>query len=145
MAGATKPRRLSSGKRAPATGLAAATLQALHQVAIASGTRDVRAVAEISVDHARRLLAADAAVVFSFEQSSGLLVPIYETTSTVNEPPVVPGEGAIGKAFLNGVPIIVENYQTWQHSIPTSMKRGMVSAVAVPLMLEDRSIGALGI
>ena len=68
---------LRGRRRRRPSGIADATLQALHEVAIASGTRDLRAVAQVSVDNARDLLQADGAVVFRWDPDSERLVPIY--------------------------------------------------------------------
>jgi diguanylate cyclase (GGDEF)-like protein/PAS domain S-box-containing protein len=72
-------------------------------------------------------------------------VAVAETESPVPEPPVAPGEGAIGLAFEAGLPVVVTDYQTWEHALPASAARGMVAAIAVPLIAGDRPIGALGV
>src|SRR5581483_3971509 len=60
-------------------------------------------------------------------------------------PPVRPGEGAVGRTFRSGAPVLVENYAEWEHALPESKRRGMVAAVAVPLVVEDRPVGAMGV
>ena len=112
---------------------------------IASGVRDPEQVAQLAVEHAARLLSADGAVVFSFDVTSGLLEPLRETESPVKEPPIAPGEGAVGIAFRTRQPVRVDDYQTWEHSIGVSASRGMRSAVAVPLLSDDHPIGAIGV
>ncbi len=124
--------------------LTAATLNALHELAIASGTRGVRAVARLAVDNARSLLDVEAAVVFTYDAERRLLLPVCETESAVPEAPAIPGEGAIGIAFETGLPVVVDDYQAWANAIPGSASRGMVSAIAVPLIAGDRPVGALG-
>ena len=122
------------------------SLRALYELAVlASGVRDPGEVAKLAVDHARLLLAADGAVVFAFDVTTGLLEPVQETESPVSEPPIAPGEGAIGIAFRTSKPVRIDDYQNWEHSIQESARRGMVSGLAVPLIAEDRPIGALGV
>src|SRR5439155_24795923 len=68
-----------------------------------------------------------------------------ETKSAVPEQPVQPGEGAIGRAYASGLPVIIENYQAWSEALPNSMQRGLASTMAVPLMIDDRPAGVLGV
>ncbi len=123
-----------------------ATLHALYRVAIeASRTRDPAAVARLALELAESLLGVDGAAVFAWDAATGVLHPIQETESSSHEPPVAPGEGAIGMAFESGQPVVVADYQTWGSRLDASAARGMVSAVAVPLMSEDKTFGALGV
>ncbi len=124
--------------------LEAATLNAQHELAVAGATRGTRTVARLAVDHARTLLAADAAVVYAFDEERGLLFPLAETESQVPEPPLTPGMGAVGLAFDMGLPVVVEDYQAWKHAVPAAVARGTVSVLAVPLISGERRIGALG-
>ncbi len=126
------------------THLEAATLNALHELAIASGTRGLRAVARLAVDHARALLGVEAAVIFDYDEERNLLLPVGETESAAAESPVLPGQGAIGLAFETCVPVIVPDYTNWEHALPGSAARGMISAIAVPLISGDHPIGVLG-
>lgn len=125
--------------------LTAATLNALHELAIAGGTRGVNDVARLAADHARALLGAGAAVVFTLDPDRQLLRPAGETESPVAEVPVAPGEGAIGRAFESGLPVIVDDYRCWEMAVPAAAARGMVAAMAVPLITGDRPLGALGV
>jgi diguanylate cyclase (GGDEF)-like protein/PAS domain S-box-containing protein len=125
--------------------LEAATLNALHELAIASGTRGVRSVARLAIDHARALLKVDGAVIFSYDPDRELLVPIAETESKVPEGPITTGEGAIGLAFDTGLPVVIEDYQGWELKLAESAERGVVSALAVPLIAADKPVGALGV
>ncbi|HLQ60696.1 MAG TPA: GAF domain-containing protein [Candidatus Acidoferrales bacterium] len=122
-----------------------ATLRALQAIAIASGGGDPQGVAVLTVESARRLLHTDAGVVFGYDPATRTLNPIYETESPVREPPVRPGQGAIGRAFQTGEPVVIDDYRVWKHAIRASAGRGMVAAIAVPLIAKDRPIGALGV
>jgi len=119
-----------------------ATLRALYDLAVvASGVRDPAEIARMAVEHAQRLLHVDGAVVFVFDAVTGLLQPLHETASAVSEPPVIPGEGAIGLAFQKGEPVTIDDYRSWDQAIPESARRGIVSVLAVPLVA-DHPIGA---
>ncbi len=122
-----------------------ATLRALYDLAVvASGVRDPAEIARMAVEHAQRLLHVDGAVVFVFDAVTGLLQPLHETASAVSEPPVIPGEGAIGLAFQKGEPVTIDDYRSWDQAIPESARRGIVSVLAVPLVA-DHPIGAVGV
>ena len=105
----------------------------------------MRSVARLAVDHARALLKVDGSVIFSWDPDGHLLVPVAETDSPVPEPSIAPGAGAIGLAFESGLPVVVEDYQHWDQAVPVSRSRGMVSALAVPLIAGDQPVGALGV
>jgi diguanylate cyclase (GGDEF)-like protein/PAS domain S-box-containing protein len=123
-----------------------ASLRALYDLALAvGGLRDPVTVARVSVERTRLLLGVDGAVVYCYDPDAGLLVPLFETESAVEEPPVAPGEGAIGQAFQRAAPVLVPDYRGWEHALERSQRRGMVSALAVPLITEDRPVGAAGI
>ena len=122
-----------------------AILEALSQLAAAGAGSDVRRLASLAVESARRLLQTDAAVVFAWDPDSALLQPLVETASEVPEPAVAAGDGAIGRCFATRRPVIVDDYQAWDRAVPVSASRGMRSAIAVPLVSDDRAIGALGV
>jgi len=84
-------------------------------------------------------------VVFAWDPDSALLRPLVETASEVPEPAVAAGDGAIGRCFATRQPVIVDDYQAWDRALPVSASRGMRSAIAVPLVSDDRAIGALGV
>ena len=131
---------------APEPEAGADTLRALYEVALAAArTGGPALVASVAVEHAQRLLRCDGAVVFVWDDESGLLQPLRETSSAVPEPPLKPGEGAIGRAFVSGEPVIIDDYQRWDSAVAESASRGMASALAVPLMIEDQPAGALGV
>src|SRR5438067_2577072 len=122
-----------------------ATLHALQDISVATtSAHDPVTVAELAVERARTLTGADGAVVFAYDAPTRLLLPLFETQSAVEEAPVRPGQGAIGMAFKSGVPVVVDDYRTWKHAVPQSQVRGMVSALAVPLLSDDRPTGRPG-
>jgi len=105
----------------------------------------LRSVARLAVDHARALLKVDGAVIFSYDAEQHMLNPVAETESSTPELPTPPGEGAIGLAFESGLPVVIDDYQHWDLAQPNSAQRGIVSALAVPLIAGDQPVGALGV
>ncbi|MGH7776136.1 MAG: ATP-binding protein [Candidatus Dormibacterales bacterium] len=126
-------------------GAAEALLRAVSEIASPRGGGDPREVAAVATEHARRLLDVEGAVLFTWEAERGLLEPLYETTSSSKEPPARPGQGMVGEAFLSGRPVAVTDYQAWGGAMKASARRGMRGAAAVPLLVEGRAIGVLGV
>ena len=73
----------------------APVLQALHDISVlaADGRHDPAAVAALAAEHACRLLDAEAAAVFEWDERQDLLVPVYESPSAAREGPMRRGEG----------------------------------------------------
>jgi PAS domain S-box-containing protein len=53
------------------------------------------------------------------------------------------GESLTGHAFQRGEAISVDDYQNWSGAVPMVKRMGYRSAMAVPLMVHDRSVGSL--
>jgi len=132
---------LSSG---PAAG--EAVFRALHEMAVAAGgERDPLAVARLAVERVRELLSADSSAIYGFDTVTGLLRPLQESPTASAEGPLVPGEGAVGLSFQSGEPVVITDYETWPQAVVSSRRRGVRSGLAVPLIFEQRAIGAMGI
>ena len=122
-------------------------LQALHDISVlaADGRQDPSAVAALAADYACRLLDAEAAAVFDWDEREELLVPVYESPSGFREPPVKRGEGIVGTVFEFQQPMSVADYQALPMAVPGSAARGMRGALAVPMVVAGRPIGVLGV
>jgi diguanylate cyclase (GGDEF)-like protein/PAS domain S-box-containing protein len=122
--------------------------QALHEVAVAAaGLRDPNSLAALVVDRARDLLDADAAALYWWFPEAGQLRTFAHNDPEERdpEPPFKPGEGAAGRAFATAAPVRVDDYRSWAEAVPSSVRRGIESGLAVPLMVSHRAIGALGV
>jgi diguanylate cyclase (GGDEF)-like protein/PAS domain S-box-containing protein len=122
--------------------------QALHEVAVAAaGLRDPNALAALVVDRARDLLDADAAALYWWFPEDHLLHTLAhnDPQEETPEPPFNAGEGAAGRAYAEAKPIRVDDYRSWPEALPTSVRRGTESGLAVPLMVSHRAVGALGV
>jgi hypothetical protein len=60
--------------------------------------------------------------------------PLFETNDLVS---------TAGQAVLHRRPIVVDDYAQWEHAVAWGVARGLQSVEAVPLMVGDRSVGAL--
>jgi len=135
-----QPAEGSADGRAPA-----ALLHALHELASAAASAgEPVTVAQIAADHARRLLAADGSEVFLWDPEAEVLQQLARLYSSVS--PFTPraGEGAAGVAFERGAPVVVNDYQTWEHAALHLREAGAVAAVAVPLIVRGHCMGAVG-
>jgi diguanylate cyclase (GGDEF)-like protein/PAS domain S-box-containing protein len=122
--------------------------QALHEVAVAAaGLRDPNTLAALVVDRARDLLEADAAAIYWwFPEAAELRTLAHNDPEERDpEPAFKPGEGAAGQAFSGAAPVRVDDYRGWPQAVPTSVRRGIESGLAVPLVVSHRAIGALGV
>ncbi len=121
-------------------------LQALHDISVvaAGGQNDPATVAAIAGSYASRLLDMEGVAVFVWNPDSGFLEPLYETPSDVSEPPMAPGTGMVGQVFSTGAPLAVGDYQDFAGRIESSARRGMRSALAVPMSFQGRTIGVIG-
>jgi diguanylate cyclase (GGDEF)-like protein len=55
------------------------------------------------------------------------------------------GEGAMGLALETGLPVVVDDYQSWEHRSPKYDKGDWHAVVAVPLAIAGRPVGVIGI
>jgi len=108
----------------------------------ADGRHDPAAVAALAAEHACRLLDAEAAAVFEWDERQDLLVPVYESPSAAREGPMRRGEGMAGTVFQFLQPMNVADYQSLDIGLPASAQRGMRGALAVPMMVAGRRRGS---
>src|SRR5438067_5637269 len=86
---------------------------ALHEIAVAiGGVLEPVELARLVVNSARDLLEAGAVGVYSLNESTQLLEPIYSSDAreTLPEPPIPMGMGAAGQALLRGQLVRVNDY-----------------------------------
>jgi diguanylate cyclase (GGDEF)-like protein/PAS domain S-box-containing protein len=120
------------------------TLRDLHGLAIAtSGAREAAEVARLAVEYVRYMLRADGAAVFTFDVASATLQPLRVSGSRLRTSPVAPDEGAVGLAFQAGRPVYVPEYLNWERSLPESVRQGIGSVLAVPLVADGRCLGVM--
>ena len=101
----------------------------------------VRLVAE----HASALLGGDAVAVYLSDPSGDELLPVYtdDPRQPLPDRPLRAGEGAAGQALLLRRTVVVDDYARFEQAVTWGVSRGLKAIEAVPLMLDERPIGAL--
>src|SRR5579859_6504980 len=121
---------------------------ALYDIAVAiGGVLEPVELARLVVDRARELLDAGAVGVYSLDESTQRLEPIYSSDARdgLPEPPIAIGTGAAGQAVLRGRLVRVDDYMHWPDAGTWAAANGVRSAMAAPLQVADRRIGAMSV
>ena len=121
-------------------------LRTLYELSVPAGRalnpgELVKLVAERACD----LLNGDAVALYLWDDAAGLLLPVYsnDPREPLEDQPLRPGQGAAGQAVQHRRPIVVDDYAHWENAVAWGVARGLKSVEAVPLMVGDRSVGAL--
>jgi GAF domain-containing protein len=145
----TKVRRAS---RSPLTGQVRSpparteVLRALHEIAVATGgVLNPPELARLVADRACELLDGGGAGLYLSDQAGTVLLPLHNSDANVAAPePALPiGEGVVGQAFVRGEPVRVADDIGWENAGTRAPARRVRGALAVPLTVADRRIGAL--
>jgi len=121
-------------------------LGALREVAlIATRAHTPSEVALVAATQVCRLLVCDDAVVRWWNADRERLELLADTRPdrAGRAVDIARGEGAVGIAFASASPVVVEDYARWEHQVSSSVAVG--SGVAVPMLLQDATVGALAI
>jgi PAS domain S-box-containing protein len=122
--------------------------RALHEIAVAvGGVLEPSELARLVAERACELLGADGVGVYLCDDSATSLLSLHSLDADERspEPPIALGEGAAGQAFVRGEPVSVGDYATWPEAGPWARAHGVAAALAVPLRVADRCIGALSV
>jgi diguanylate cyclase (GGDEF)-like protein/PAS domain S-box-containing protein len=121
-------------------------LAALREVAlVATHAHTPSEVALVAATQICGLLECDDAVVRWWNRDRDCLELLADTRPdrSGRAGDIGRGEGAVGIAFSTATPVIVEDYARWEHQVSSSIAVG--SGVAVPLLLQASTVGALAI
>src|SRR3954471_23876983 len=107
---------------------------------------DGSAVLTRLLNEAVAFLQADAGTVHRWDEQRNRLVVVCNTLLRGGPPVVVPiGQGAVGQAVLRRAPVVITAYQSATNIVPAAKLVGARSALAVPLLHQNRLLGALGV
>jgi diguanylate cyclase (GGDEF)-like protein/PAS domain S-box-containing protein len=121
-------------------------LAALREVAlVATHAHTPSEVALVAASQVCRLLDCDDAVVRWWNPKLDRLELLADTRPdrSGRAGDIARGEGAVGIAFATATTVVVEDYARWEHQVSSSIAVG--SGVAVPMLLQDSTVGALAI
>ena len=119
---------------------------ALHRAStlIAAETDPADVLREI-LEAAGSLLGRGSASLYRWDETAGVLRLAESVHAERGTAPRVlrAGEGVTGQAFLTLKPVIVNDYDTWEHAVPSNREPGSGAAIAVPLVRAGQSLGVL--
>src|SRR6202022_284954 len=121
-------------------------LRTLYELSVPAGRAlEPGELVKLAAERACDLLLGDAVALSLWDAASGLLMPAFsnDPRQPLEDQPLRPGQGAAGQAVLHRQPIVVDDYEHWEHAVGWGIARGLKSVEAVPLMVGDRSVGAL--
>src|SRR5579859_5172448 len=121
-------------------------LRTLYELSGSAGRAlDPGELVKLVAEHACELLRGDAVALYLWDDAAGLLMPVFsnDPRQPVEDQPLRPGQGAAGQAVQRHEPVVVDDYENYPHAVAWGIARQLKSVEAVPLMVGDRSIGAL--
>lgn len=109
------------------------------------GAPDPAQLVHMVAERACDLLGGDAVALYLWDERTERLRPIFSNDSHLPDPeePLKLGQGAAGQAVERREPVLIGDYQTWEHALPASRERNVQAVDAVPLLVGDRPVGAL--
>jgi signal transduction histidine kinase len=124
----------------------ARTLRTLDQLSTSAGrSLDPAELVRLVAEQAGAQLHGDAVALYLWDESTGQLNPAFsnDPRQPLNDQPLQLGEGAAGQAVLRRQSVVVDDYDEFDHAVAWAVARRLKSVQAVPLLLGDRTIGAL--
>jgi PAS domain S-box-containing protein len=126
----------------------ARVFEVLHQVSTASsGVLEVAKLADLTIRGALALVGGDDAMLRWWDPEKGILrlVATTDARDWAEKEDLAPALSIVGESFLKRKPIVSNDYQRAKKTIAASRKAGVSAMVAVPLLVGDRAVGALGV
>ena len=107
---------------------------------------DSRALLIAIVHEAEAHLHAEAGTVHRWQEETGSLVAVYNTLLLDQALVPVPlGQGVIGQAAERRAPVVITDYARQPNTISAARDAGVRTALAVPLIHQNRLLGALAV
>jgi len=113
---------------------------------IASGL-DLGGILEKVVQYATELTSADAGTVALLdEKNNEIRYPYhFNMPAKLADAAVPKGNGIAGLTMKTGQPVLLDDYPSHPDQVPIFTEAGVKTIMAVPLMIGDRPVGALGL
>ena len=126
----------------------ARVFEILHKVSVASsGVVDVAKLADLTARGAVQLVGGDYAMLRWWDAEKGVLHLVGKADSRdhVRAPDLEPELSIVGEAFLKRKAIVINDYQRYPKAVAVHRDDGVRAMVAVPLLVGDRAVGAMGV
>src|SRR3984893_9779111 len=121
-------------------------LRTLYELSVpAAHALDRGELVKLVAERACDLLHGDAVALYLWDDAAGVLVPAYsnDPRQSIEQQLLLPGQGAAGLAVQERRPVVVADYEHWANAVDWAVALGIKSVEPVPLMVGDRSVGAL--
>lgn len=106
--------------------------------------RDLPGLLDSVVECATRLLGAAAGSIWQYDSGRGDLVLSVARNSPLElGVRLRMGEGLAGRVASTRLPLILDDYRTWEHRVPAFADKPMHASLAVPLLCRGELIGVL--
>ena len=126
----------------------ARVFEVLHEVSTASsGVLDVAKLAELTIRGALQLVGGDDAMLRWWDPEKGHLRLLGTTDSRdwAKRDDLPVRLSILGESFLQRKAIVSNDYQKAKKTVAASRLAGVTALVAVPLLVGERAVGALGV
>jgi diguanylate cyclase (GGDEF)-like protein/PAS domain S-box-containing protein len=123
-------------------------LEALREtVSDISSDLDLSSLLRTILERATSLLNATGGDLGLYEETRNqiLIVVSHNMGKDYTGLHMAPGEGAMGRAFELGQPVVISDYQSWEGRSEQYLEVPYHAVLAVPLMARGRTVGALGV
>ncbi len=111
-----------------------------------SAQHDLTQVLETIVERAIRLLGAPSGFIYFYNKAQGdLELTLIRGTASPRATRLQIGGGIAGRVAQTKQPVIVKDYQTWEHRSPPYTSAGYRAILEVPMTFGGELIGVLGI
>lgn len=121
----------------------AALYEASHDL---SAQADPSSLLSTVMERMRTLVGGDSAAVM-LRRSSSLAVEVVASTAEALAVGTRfgPNEGLAGRVAATGKPVVVRDYQHWEHAVPSLLAGGIRSVLTVPMTCGGEFVGALSV
>src|SRR5437867_2843700 len=95
-------------------------LRTLYELSTSAGrTLDPGELVRLVVEQACQLLHGDAVALYLWDDGTDQLMPVFsnDPRQPNDDEPLRLGQGAAGQAIKQGQPVVVEDYQHWEHAV----------------------------
>jgi GAF domain-containing protein len=108
--------------------------------------KDLPTLLEIIIEHARKLLNSPSGFIYFYDNSTEELELIIESGSdTLRGLRLRLGEGMAGRVAQTHLPLIVDDYRTWEGRTPKYTDMSTIAVVEVPMLFDAELMGVLGV